>query len=89
MAIPAKDKLKENYDVAASREKYQVKIIMIIRNYRSGAVAALTQNITFLHSVETIEALVARSALIFAKELGFNCSIELFVKLYGLSWHNQ
>ena len=89
MAIPAKDKLKENYDVAASREKYQVKIIMIIRNYRSGAVAALTQNITFLHSVETIEALVARRALIFAKELGFNCSIELFVKLYGLSWHNQ
>lgn len=62
---------------------------MIIRNYRSGAVAALTQNITFLLSVETIEALVARRALIFAKEQGFNCCIELFVKFYGLSWHNQ
>ncbi|KAL0009466.1 hypothetical protein SO802_010968 [Lithocarpus litseifolius] len=69
---PPTDWLKANFDGAIFQDRNEAGIGIIIRNDHGLVMAALTQVIPLPTSVEIVEVLAARRALIFAYELGFN-----------------
>ena len=64
--------LKVNFDEAYFTGDNKAGLGIIIRNDVGLVMAALTQQIPLLASVEMVEVLVARRALWFAMELGFH-----------------
>ncbi|XP_065630291.1 uncharacterized protein LOC136067860 [Quercus suber] len=69
---PPPDWVKANFDGATFQESGVAGLGIIIRNDCGLVMAALTQVIPLPTSVEIVEVLAARRALIFAKELGFD-----------------
>ena len=69
---PPTDLVKVNFDDAVFQESGEVGLGIIIRNDRGLFMAALTQVIPLPTSVEMVEVLAIRRALIFAKELDFD-----------------
>ena len=69
---PPMDLFKINFDGAIFQEKNEAGLGIIIRNDHGLVMAALTQVIHLPTSVEMVEVLAARRALIFAKELTFD-----------------
>ena len=69
---PPTDWFKINFDGAVSQEMDEAGLGIIIRNDHGLIMTALTQVIPLLTSVEMVEVLVARRALIFALELSFD-----------------
>ncbi|KAL0008924.1 hypothetical protein SO802_010426 [Lithocarpus litseifolius] len=69
---PPKEWVKENFDGAVFQGRDEAGLGTIIRNDYGLIMAALTQIIPLPASVEIVEVLAARRALIFAKELGFD-----------------
>lgn len=68
---PQSGLLKVNFDGALFAEENIAGLGVIIRNDSGLVMAALSQQIPLLASVEMVEVLAARRALWFAKELGF------------------
>ena len=64
--------VKINFDEAVFKEQAEAGLGSIIRNNCSLVMAASTQVIPLPTSVEMVEVLAARRALIFANELGFD-----------------
>ncbi|KAL0000104.1 hypothetical protein SO802_019706 [Lithocarpus litseifolius] len=69
---PPKDWVKANFDGAIFQGRDEAGIGIIIRNDHGLVMVALTQVIPLPTSVEIVEVLAARRALIFASELGFD-----------------
>jgi ribonuclease HI len=66
-----------NYDGAVFNDRNEAGIGVIIRNHQGEVMGALSQRIPYPHSVEAVEASAARSAIQFAKDLGFmNIDLE-------------
>ena len=61
-----------NFDGAVFSQAGLAGIGIIIRNEQGLVMAALSQQIPLPASVEMVEVLAARRALVFAKELGFD-----------------
>ena len=70
--LPSSGLLKINFDDALSAEENIVGLGVIVRNENKLAMAALSQQIPLLTSVEMVEVLAARRALWIARELGFH-----------------
>ncbi|KAK7815580.1 hypothetical protein CFP56_001439 [Quercus suber] len=64
--------VKVNFDGALFSQAELAGIGVIIRNDQGLAMAALSQQIPSLASMEMVEVIAARRALMFAKELGFD-----------------
>ena len=69
---PPSEWVKINFDGAVFKEQAQAGLGSIIHNDRGLVMAAATQIIPLPTSVEMVEVLAARRALIFANELGFD-----------------
>ena len=69
---PPSDWVKINFDGAVFKEQAQASLGSIIRNDRGLVMATATQIIPLPTSVEMVEVLAVRRALIFANELGFH-----------------
>ncbi|KAL0009992.1 hypothetical protein SO802_005100 [Lithocarpus litseifolius] len=69
---PPKDWVKANFDGAIFQGRDEAGIGIIIRNDHGLVMTTLTQVIPLPTSVEIVEVLAARRALIFASELGFD-----------------
>ena len=69
---PPIDWFKINFDGAVFQDKNEAGLGIIIRNDHGLVMVALTQVIPLPTSVEMVEVLAARRALIFAKELTFD-----------------
>lgn len=69
---PPMDWFKINFDGAVFQEKGEAGLGIIIRNDHGLVMTALTQVIPLPTSVEMVEVLATRRALIFAKELTFD-----------------
>ena len=69
---PPETCVKVNFDEAVFAQEGQAGIGIIIRNAQGLVMATLSQKIPLPTSVEMVEVLAARRALVFAKELGFN-----------------
>ena len=69
---PPETCVKVNFDEAVFAQEGQAGIGSIIRNAQGLVMAILSQKIPLPTSVEMVEVLAARRALVFAKELGFN-----------------
>ena len=64
--------VKANFDGAVFSQDGLASIGIIIRNEQGLVMADLAQQIPLLASVEMVEVLAARQAVVFAKELGFD-----------------
>ena len=69
---PLTDWVKVNFDGTVFQESGEVGLGIIIRNDHGLVMAGLTQVIPLATSVEIVEVLAVRRALIFAKELDFD-----------------
>ena len=69
---PPETCVKANFDGAVFSQDGLAGIGIIIRNEQRLVMAALSQQIPLPTSVEMVEVLAARRALVFAKELGFD-----------------
>ena len=69
---PLTDWVKVNFDGTVFQESGEAGLGIIIRNDYGLVMAGLTQVIPLPTSVEMVEVLVARRALILAKELGLD-----------------
>ncbi|XP_030940020.1 uncharacterized protein LOC115964934 [Quercus lobata] len=69
---PPTDWIKINFDGAVFQDRNEAGLGVIIRNDHGLIMAALTQTIPLPTSVEMVEVLAARRALIFAWELSFD-----------------
>ena len=67
----AQGSYKVNYDGAVFSDSNAAGIGVIVRNHQGEVMGSLSQRIPFPHSVEALEASAARSAIQFAKDLGF------------------
>jgi ribonuclease HI len=67
----AQGRYKVNYDGAVFSDSNAAGIGVIVRNHQGEVMGSLSQRIPFPHSVEALEASAARSAIQFAKDLGF------------------
>ena len=63
--------VKVNFDGAIFSAQFSTSLGMIIQDQARLVLAALSQKIPLPTSVETVEVIAARRALVFAKELGF------------------
>ena len=61
-----------NFDGAIFKESNSGGIGVVIRDHIGMAIATLSQKVHGTHTVEMIEALAARRAIIFAKEVGID-----------------
>uniref|UniRef100_A0A2N9GDB5 Reverse transcriptase domain-containing protein n=1 Tax=Fagus sylvatica TaxID=28930 RepID=A0A2N9GDB5_FAGSY len=68
---PELGRYRVNYDGAVFRDSDEAGIGVIIRNHKGEVMGSLNQRIPFPHSIEAVEASAARSAIQFAKDLGF------------------
>jgi ribonuclease HI len=68
---PAQGRYKVNYDGAIFSDSNAAGIGVIIRNHQGEVMGSLSQRFPFPHSVEAVEASAARSAIQFARDLGF------------------
>jgi ribonuclease HI len=68
---PEEGRYKVNYDGAVFKDSNEAGLGTIIRNHRGEVMGSLSQKVPLPHSVEAVEASVARSAIQFAKDLGF------------------
>ncbi|XP_075649675.1 uncharacterized protein LOC142620145 [Castanea sativa] len=68
---PAAGELKANFDGAVFVDTGEAGIGVVIRNEIGEVMAALSEKIALLPSVEILELLAARRAAVFAVELGF------------------
>ena len=76
-APPMKQNYKGNFDVAFFNASGCVGIGVVFRDHTGNIIVALSQKIPLVQSVELAEVLVARRAIVFAKELSlFNVEIE-------------
>ena len=69
---PPETCVKANFNGVVFSQEGQAGISIIIRNEQGLVMAALSQQIPLPTSVEMVEVLVARRALVYAKELGFD-----------------
>ena len=69
---PPETCVKANFDGAVFSQAGLASISIIIRNEQGLVMAALSQQIPLPTSMEMVEVLAARRALVFAKELGFD-----------------
>ena len=69
---PPETCVKANFDSAVFSQAGLAGISIIIRNEQGLVMAALSQQIPLPTSMEMVEVLAARRALVFAKELGFD-----------------
>ena len=69
---PPETCVKANFDRAVFSQDGLAGIGIIIRNEQGLVMAALSQQIPLLTSMEMVEVLAAHRALVFAKELGFD-----------------
>jgi ribonuclease HI len=67
---PLKNIYKVNFDGALFKESNAGGIGVVIRDINGMVIAKLSQKIYGTHTVEMIEALAARRAILFAKEVG-------------------
>jgi ribonuclease HI len=96
---PSHQPYKANFDGAFFKESNEGGIGVVIRNQAGQAIATLSQKLTATHSIEMTEALAARRAILFAKEVGLTnvefegdaknvicdlCSSEIMYSAYGL-----
>ncbi|KAL0005237.1 hypothetical protein SO802_012798 [Lithocarpus litseifolius] len=72
---PSTGMYKTNFDNAVFEESGEAGIGVIIRNSRGKVMASLAEKILKPSSVETVELLAARRAVILVQELGFKNSI--------------
>ena len=68
---PEEGRYKVNYDGAVFKDSNEAGLGTIIRNHRGEVMGSLSQKVPLPHSVEAVEASAARSAIQFAKDLGF------------------
>ena len=74
---PPTDYYKANFDAVFSKESGSATIGVVYRDHTGQVIAALCQNLGQVQSVEMAKALVARRAVIFARELSlFNIIVE-------------
>ena len=74
---PPADWYKANFDAAFSKESGSAAIRVVFRDQAGQVIAALCQNLGQVQSVDMAEALAARRAVIFARELSlFNIIVE-------------
>jgi ribonuclease HI len=96
---PSHQPYKANFDGAFFKESNEGGIGVVIRNQAGLAIATLSQKLTATHSIKMTEALAARRAILFAKEVGLTnvefegdaenvirdlCSSEIMHFAYGL-----
>jgi ribonuclease HI len=67
---PTTHQYKANFDGAFSKETNEGGIGVVIRDQAGLPIATLTQKLPATHSIEITEALAARRAILFAKEVG-------------------
>ena len=67
---PQPGRYKANFDGAFFEETHEAGVGVIIRNHKGEVMASLCQRIHFPHSVEAMEAYVARSAVQLSRDLG-------------------
>ena len=60
-----------NYDGAVLKDSNEAGLGTIIKNHRGEVMGSLSQKVPLPHFVEAVEASAARSAIQFAKDLGF------------------
>ena len=70
--LPITNYYKMNFDGAIFKESNSGGIGVVIRDHIGMAIATLSQKVHGTHTVEMIEALAARRAIIFAKEVGID-----------------
>ncbi|KAF3945206.1 hypothetical protein CMV_028400 [Castanea mollissima] len=68
---PPVDTVKANFDRAVFGANQEASIGVFLRNNEGLVLAALSERVMMLVSVEILEMLAARSAALFARELGF------------------
>jgi ribonuclease HI len=96
---PSHHLYKANFDGAFFKESNEGGIGVVIRNQAGLAIATLSQKLTAAHSIEMTEALAARRAILFTKEVGLTnvafegdaenvirdlSSLEILHSAYGL-----
>ncbi|KAL0016497.1 hypothetical protein SO802_003566 [Lithocarpus litseifolius] len=76
-SLPFEQNYKGNFDVAFFDDSGCAVIGVVFRDHMGQIIATLSQRIPLVQSVELAEAMAARHALLFAKELSlFNVEIE-------------
>jgi len=74
---PPKDCYKANFDAAFFEGLSSARVGVVYHDHTGQVIVALRQNIGLVQSVEMVEALAARRAVIFARELSlFRVIIE-------------
>ena len=68
--LPTNHRYKANFDGAFSKETNEGGIGVVIRDQAGLPIATLSQKLLATHSIEITEALAARRAILFAKEVG-------------------
>ena len=71
---PKPGEYKVNFDGALFNESEEAGLGIVVRDSGGLVVAAMAEKISKPHSVECLEALAARRAVIFAKEIGLQQS---------------
>ena len=74
-SAPIAENVKTKFDGAVFGESNEASIGVVIRNFEGKVMVALSEKIKKLASVEILELLVARRAISFTLDTGFNNSI--------------